>query len=303
MARKGVALVLGGGGAAGNAWLIGIIAGLAEAGADLTAAADLVIGTSAGATAAAQVRSGMSAAGLLASVLSEPARAAGPSRDQPSPIPMATVFEQMRTISAAAGSSADLCRAMGAFGLQSDAILGPEAAERRRATVAARLPRPDWPARPMIVVAVNAHTGEVACFDRNSGVDLADAVAASTALPGLVPTLAINGARYISGGVRSNENADLAAGYATVIVLSPLAGRDGKLPPGQFEGLRRPPGADLESQVEGLRNQGSHVVMITPNPDSRAAMGTNQMDLATRIPSAKAGFIQGRQEAARVTLC
>ena len=47
-----VALVLGGGGAAGNAWMIGIIAGLADAGLDLTEAADLVIGTSSGATAA-----------------------------------------------------------------------------------------------------------------------------------------------------------------------------------------------------------------------------------------------------------
>jgi NTE family protein len=52
-----VALVLGGGGAAGNAWQIGIIAGLAEAGLDMTEAADLVIGTSSGATATAQVRS------------------------------------------------------------------------------------------------------------------------------------------------------------------------------------------------------------------------------------------------------
>jgi hypothetical protein len=44
---------------AGNAWEIGIIAGLAEVGFDMTEAADLVVGTSAGATAAAQVRSGM----------------------------------------------------------------------------------------------------------------------------------------------------------------------------------------------------------------------------------------------------
>ncbi|MET8389157.1 hypothetical protein ABZV14_39870 [Streptosporangium canum] len=41
--------------------------------------------------------------------------------------------------------------------------------------------------------------------------------------------------------------------------------------------------------------------MITPDTDSRAAMGTNQMDLATRIPAARAGFAQGKQEAARVT--
>ena len=45
MVHRSVALVLGGGGAAGNAWLIGIIAGLGEAGLDMTEAADLVIGT------------------------------------------------------------------------------------------------------------------------------------------------------------------------------------------------------------------------------------------------------------------
>jgi hypothetical protein len=131
-----VALVLGGGGAAGNAWQIGIIAGLAEAGLDLSEAADLVVGTSAGATAAA-----------------------------------------------------DLQRAMGAFGLESDSILGPGAAQRR-AMVAARLPRHEWPDRPMIVVALDAHTSELAAFDRDSGVDLVDAVTASTALPGLVPRTA-----------------------------------------------------------------------------------------------------------------
>src|SRR3984957_6278090 len=98
-----LALVLGGGGAAGNAWEIGIIAGLAEAGLDMTEAADLVIGTSAGATAAAQVRSGIPAAELLASVLSPPVRPGGQNREQPS-LPMATVFERMRAIGAAATS-------------------------------------------------------------------------------------------------------------------------------------------------------------------------------------------------------
>ncbi len=60
-----VALVLGGG-AAGNTWEIGTIAGLVEAGLDMTEAADLVVGTSAVATAAAQVLNGIPAAELLA---------------------------------------------------------------------------------------------------------------------------------------------------------------------------------------------------------------------------------------------
>src|SRR5487761_2390082 len=99
-----VALVLGGGGAAGNAWLIGIIAGLAEAGVDMTEAADLVIGTSSGATTAAQVRSGITPAELLASILSGPVQPARQNREPPS-LPMATVFERMRAIGAAATSS------------------------------------------------------------------------------------------------------------------------------------------------------------------------------------------------------
>jgi NTE family protein len=236
--------------------------------------------------------------------LSELFRPAGQNRERPPSLPMATVFERMRAIGAAATSAADLQRAMGAFGLESDSILGPGAAQRR-AIVAARLPRPEWPDRPMIVTALDAQTGELAAFDRDSGIDLVDAVTASTALPGLVPTVSINGRRYIDGGVRSTDNADLAAGYANVVVLSPLGGRN-QMPPeaGQFEGLPRPPewGMDLASQVEALRKQGSHVEVITPDADSRAAMSTNQMDPATRIPAARAGFAQGKQEAGNTLL-
>ena len=177
-----VALVLGGGGAAGNAWEIGVIAGLAEAGLDMTESADLVVGTSAGATAAAQVCSGIPIAELLVSVLSPPVRPVGQNQEQPSSLPLATVFERMRAIGAAATSAADSQRAMGAFGLECDSRLGPWAGQRRP-MVASRLPRHEWPDRPMIVVTVNALTGGLATFDRDSGVDLVDEVAASTALP------------------------------------------------------------------------------------------------------------------------
>jgi NTE family protein len=307
MAHKNMALVLGGGGAAGQAWMIGVVAGLAEAGVDLTAA-DLVIGTSSGATAAAWVRSGITPADLYASVLAEPARPAGQVRPpppapaaRPSSLPMEKVFERLRAIGAAATSAADLRRAMGAFALETDALIDPAAAAQRRALVASRLPRPDWPERPMIIVAVNAHTGDLAAFDRNSGVDLADAVTASTALPG-GSTHQINGARYINGGVRSADNADLAEGYRTVVVLTPFSERTGPLPPGQFEGIRREPewGNDLPSQVAALRAQGSRVEVLTPDDASRTAMGVNQMDPATRAPSARAGFAQGKQEASRL---
>lgn len=41
--------------------------------------------------------------------------------------------------------------------------------------------------------------------------------------------------------------------------------------------------------------------MITPDAESRAAMGGNLTDPATRIPAARAGFAQGKLEATRVT--
>ena len=71
------ALVLGGGGSTGNAWLIGVIAGLFDAGLDVTTA-DLTIGTSAGSTAAAQM-AGATPAELLAAILAAaPQQPTGP---------------------------------------------------------------------------------------------------------------------------------------------------------------------------------------------------------------------------------
>src|SRR5579863_6891165 len=108
------ALVLGGGGSAGNAWLIGVIAGLADAGLDVTGA-DLIIGTSAGSTAAAQITSA-SPARLLADILSAaPSQRTGPVGSDGGRVPMGPgpVVDQMRRTSeiiAAAQDAADMRR-------------------------------------------------------------------------------------------------------------------------------------------------------------------------------------------------
>jgi NTE family protein len=181
---------------------------------------------------------------------------------------------------------------MGAFGLESDSALGPAAGQPRHAMVAARLPRPEWPDRPMIVVAIDAHTGELTAFDRDSGVDLVDAVTASTALPGMTPTHSINGTHYINGGVRSAENADLASGYANIVVLSPFGGRS-QTPPER--------GAGTDGQFEGLRKQGSRVEVITPDADSEAVMGYEPDGSGDPHPRRPRRFRPGQAEATRVT--
>ncbi|GAA1278632.1 hypothetical protein GCM10009609_47510 [Pseudonocardia aurantiaca] len=78
----------------------------------MTEAADLVVGTSAGATAAAQVRSGIPTAELLASVLSPPVQPVGQHRERPPSLPMATVFERMSARDSGAQWSPPGCLAL-----------------------------------------------------------------------------------------------------------------------------------------------------------------------------------------------
>jgi NTE family protein len=284
------ALVLGGGGSAGNAWEIGVIAGLFDAGLDVTEA-DLVVGTSSGSTTAAQVMSGPRPTELLAAVLE-----AGPQAPNGAPGArgargVSEHIERTNAIIRAATDAADMRRRMGAAALDQGAGSDDSARAQRRALVAARLPSPDWPQRPLLVVAVDAHTGEPAVFDRHSGVDLVDAVVASTAGPG-APAYRIGDSRYIDGGYRRNENADLAAGSARVLVLSPFGGR-----------TRHPLewGLQLASQVEELRADGSRVETVFPDSSSLEAFGDNVMDPSTRPPAARAGFAQGHALAEQLT--
>jgi predicted acylesterase/phospholipase RssA len=72
----GRTLVLGGGGVAGIAWTTGLLAGLADAGQDVSGA-DLLIGTSAGSNVAAQLGSGLPLEDLYARQ-ADPAGAPGP---------------------------------------------------------------------------------------------------------------------------------------------------------------------------------------------------------------------------------
>jgi NTE family protein len=194
-------------------------------------------------------------------------------------------------IIAAASDPADMRRRMGAAALENEAASDGSWSERWRATAAARLPRQDWPARRVLITAVDAHTGEPVVFDRDSGVDLADAVAASTA-GGPLPH-AIGDRRYIDGGYRRNsENADLAAGCERVLVLSPLGGR-----------TRMPLdwGMQLAVQVDELRAGGSRVETILPDSNSLKAFGDTMMDLSRRPLAARAGHDQGRALAQQLT--
>ena len=270
------------------------MAGLFDAGVDVTDA-DLIVGTSAGSTVAAQITSAAPTQ-LLANILDptphRPAALAVAGGRPPSIGPAANHMEISSAVIDAATDAADMRRRMGAAALETDATSHGAAQSQWRNTVAARLPSQLWPQRLMLVTAVDAQTGEPAVFDRDSGVELVDAVAASCANGFGVPPYTIGNRRYIDGGYRRNENADLAAGYGRVLVLSPFGGRS-----------RHPLdwGMDLATQVDELRAGGSSVVTIFPDSDSLSAFGANMMDFSTRTPAARAGYNQGKALAEPLT--
>jgi len=256
--------------------------------------ADLIIGTSAGSTAAAQITSATPTE-LLAAILAaapQPRRGSVESGGGPVPgRPVADPMERTSRIIAAAQDAADMRRRMGAAALEMDAASDGSWPTRWRATVAARLPSQRWPERTVLITAVDARTGEPVVFDRHSGVDLVDAVAASCSSGS---PYSIGDSRYIDGGYRRNENADLAAGYASALVLSPFGGRS-----------RHPLewGMHLATQVDELRARGSRVETIFPDSNSQDALGAgmNVMDPSKRRPSAQAGYDQGRTLAEQLT--
>ncbi|MBT2567862.1 patatin-like phospholipase family protein [Arthrobacter sp. ISL-85] len=279
------ALVLGGGGSTGNAWLIGVLAGLADAGLDVTGA-DRIIGTSAGSTAAAQI-SGASPGELYASIL----RAPLPQRTRPPGTHAAgqgvpSHLERTDRIIAASATASDMRRRMGAAALE--LVAAHDGSERWRTTVAARLPVHGWPEHELLITAVDAATGEATVFDRRSGINLVDAVAASCSS---ASAYQIGDNSYIDGGYRRNENADLAAGCGRVLVLSPFSGR-----------TRMPLewGMQLAAQVEELRSAGSKVAVISPDSEADYMFGANAMDLSLRPAAAQAGYNQGKACAGRL---
>ncbi len=263
------ALVLGGGGVTGIAWEIGVIAGLARSGIDVVAAADVLIGTSAGATVAAQISSSTSVSALFRRQIDGSAAA--------EPVLELDVRQLIARFSEIMSAEPDGERArarIGTLALAQDRV--PE--DERRRIIENRLPSHVWPewGPELWLTAADAATGKLRIFDRNSGVSLVDAVAASCAIPVVWPAVSIDGMRYIDGSFRSATNLDLASGFARVLVLQPM---------------------DLgaTADVRSLDDR-SVAHLIRPDPVASAAM-SEFLDPTAAARSAREGYRQGRAAA------
>jgi NTE family protein len=270
----GRALVLGGGGVTGVAWEVGLLLGLREAGVDLTGA-DLFVGTSAGSVVAAQVAAGLDLEQRFA------VQTAGTGAELPARLRASTLLAFGVAMLRSRGPEA-FRRRIGALALAAQTI--PE--QERRAVIADRLGVADWPDRPLRITAVDAHSGEFVVFDRDAGVGIVDAVAASCAVPGVWAPVSIDGRRFVDGGMRSPTNADLAGGYDRVVVVAPTTAGGGHM------------GRPAREVAELART--ARTVLVSPDRAAREAIGRNVLDPARRPAAARAGRDQAGHAAAAV---
>lgn len=279
MTDQRTALVLGGGGITGIAWELGMLAGLADAGADLTAA-DLVVGTSAGSVVGAQITGGGELGALFERQL-EP-----PSQERAARLRRSMLAQYAWAFLRSRRDDQAFRRRVGALALAAEKAGTTPSEEERLRVIGSRLVGTEWPARRLVITAVDAHTGEFRTFDRDSGVLLVQAVAASCAVPGVYPPVTIDGRRYVDGGMRSAANADLAEGYDRVVVLAPIARGGG-------------PMTSVDAQVSGM--VAARLAVVSPDTASTQAIGKNMLDPAARAASARAGRAQAMTEVERIT--
>jgi NTE family protein len=262
MARS---LVLSAGGPAGAAWMLGFIHAAVSGGVEL-AAAERVIGTSAGALAGGALRGC-----VLGEVVARYRRGHVRWFEYP-----ATLEDYMAAATEASQGAAG--RAEAARRVANLKPLGAELvpADAIRRVVAAHLTFEDWPRDRLQVTAVDAGTGNRVVFDSSSDVDLHAAVAASCASPGMSDLVRIDGRRYADGGLHSPCNADLAAGSGALLVLVPW-------PPPDLEDI-------LGDEIASSRP--AELRVIAGDAASVDAMGSDRLSTNTMQAALEAGVEQ-----------
>ncbi|HYJ55808.1 MAG TPA: patatin-like phospholipase family protein [Mycobacterium sp.] len=275
------ALVLAGGGLAGIAWETGVLLGISdeapEAGRSLLDS-DVLLGTSAGSTVAAQISSGVPLDELFARQV-----APGETHEIHPGVSVEAITDLfLNAMFTPEATDEQKLQKIGAVAAATDTV--PESV--RRSVIAHRLPSHEWPQRALRVTVIDIATGELVVLDNASGIDLVDAVAASCAVPGAWPPVTLGDRRFMDGGVASAVNMSAVQDCGVAIALVP-SGVDSPSPWGTAT-------ADEIDAFEGA------TLAVFADSESIAAYGPNPLDPACRVPSAEAGRAQGRREAHRV---
>ena len=316
--RPRVGLVLGAGGVLGGAWLTGALHALADETDWDPGSADFIVGTSAGSMIGALTAAGVppwfmvahsageSFEGVLAadgSLASEADRAAGATFRLHRGLPPIGPGSLRMALTALSNPLRHTPLQVVAGWLPA----GVMSTDSLKDTIRRAIPG-EWVEHPNFwAVACDYHNGRRVPFGRLDApnAQIADAVAASCAIPGFYRPVKSGRRRYVDGGVCSASNLDLVAGRGLdlVICLNPLSsgtklegeeattqadaaggGILGRLDPRDWLGAfsRQANGRRLAHEAAKVRRFGSEVLLIEPTARDHKAMGRNLMSGARR---------------------
>jgi NTE family protein len=297
-----VGLVLGAGGVVGASWLIGALEALEAETGWRAAEAERIVGTSAGAVVGA-----LAASGIASEYMS--AYAGGRTLEGFAEAESRADALTGRLI----GTEYRLQRALPPVGPGSWRLALNTLRHLRSHTpatvLAGWLPRgfistapieglidsfvaDAWPDHPGYwTVAADYASGKRVAFGREDApvARVAEAVAASCAIPGFYHPVKIAGHRYVDGGICSTSNLDLLCGAELdlVVCLNPMssvAPVGGGSPADRFAGLMRAAaGRRLGHEARKLREDGAEVLILQPGRDDCALMGVNLMSGSRRV--------------------
>jgi NTE family protein len=284
--RPRVGLVLGAGGILGGAWTAGALDAISRATGWEPLESDLIIGTSAGSVFAALLSGGIPARRLL-----------------PEPGREWLLSDLVSSTPSPAAAAAGL-RAPGSWRLAVRALTqrptpfslarawsglkpaGRVSTARIEDTVRRVVPSGWAPRAGCLVVATDYEDGSRVVLGDGLAerCDLARAVAASCAVPGLFEPVTVRGRRLVDGGLRSLTNLDLARGRGLdlVVCVSPMSARRAAHVPGHLGVVRtaieRVAAAEVDREAAVLRSEGVRVVVLEPGPYTAALMGDDLME-------------------------
>jgi NTE family protein len=299
-----VGLVLGAGGVLGGAWLVGGLSALAkETGWD-PGSADNIVGTSAGSMIGALVAGGVppwfmvahsrgeSFEGLLGPdgrPASQADRSAGASFRVHRGLPAIGPGSLRMAFTALSNPLRHTPLQMVAGWVPAGFVSTDSLKE-----VVTRAVPGDWVEHPSYwAVACDYESGRRTPFGRlgSPRAHIGDAVAASCAIPGFYHPVAVEGRRYVDGGVCSLSNLDLLAGRGLdldlVVCLNPtssVAEAMGGTPAERVGALMRGvSGRRLAHEARKLHAEGTEVLLLQPSREDVVGMGVNLMARGRRV--------------------
>jgi len=316
-----IGLVLGAGGVIGHAYHAGVLDGLCDVTGWDPRDAEVIVGTSAGSVVGALLRAGFSARDLAARSTGDPVSPEGTELaaragmgDGPARIPSGPT--RRRGFPRMASPSLLMRAALRPFWMNRPGVMlaGALPAGAVPTDLVAAAFRPlfgsDWPERNLWLTAVRLRDGNRVVFGRPGAppAPVADAVAASCAIPSFFEPVTIGGVSFVDGGAHSPTNADLLVDYRSpsqapapatpvgkaagsadrdldlVVVSSPMSVAGNRLRPSLDLPARRMCRFYLGQESARIRRRGVPVLAFQPTGDDLKLMGMNAMDPARRAP-------------------